>query len=617
MRDSEDRRTGRLRAGSRRGAACLAAVCLAACGDATGPDPTGCVVEEGGAAARLALMPGEICAVAAEDAGALVLPGSPESARYLVAVQSASRVAGATASLRFELEGAAGTAPAGSRTSPSAAPVPEPEHPRFDLELRFRRNARLALRDARPLRAGADPSARGGGRAAFAPAERAAAPGDTVVFTNTVDADLNVDCQGLHDITAVVKGVGEEIGIVEDVEASGPVEDLAYAGLLETLEELVFPVDTAYFGAPADLDGNGIVWMLFTPVVNRATPRGSLTRIAGFFNPSDLSDPATCPGSNRGELLYLLAADPDGRFSDPVGPEFATTRALGVAAHELEHLISAERRIVKGGGSFADLEDAWLGEGLAHSAETAVGLRAAGLAPGGNHDFAGLSADRPVFDTYHLANFRRAGFYLNDTDGTPALGNMGGGDPGGMASLRMRGFAWLLLRWFADQYAPEAPGLLGGPREEALFRDLAGGGGRRDRGIDNLERVAAAAGGPSAWAALLDRWALVPLADDAPGVTDPAARIPSLDLPDLFAGLNAEFGDRDPFRDRYPLTPTHVTLRETTSVGIDFDISAAAGRYFDLESQDGHPEVRVALTTPAGSAVPASARTRLVLQRIR
>ena len=357
--------------------------------------------------------------------------------------------------------------------------------------------------------------------------------------------------------------------------------------------------------------------MLFTPAVNRTTSRRGTTRISGFFNPADLAHPESCEASNGGEVLWLLAADPDGRYSKPVPRSFITSRAIGVVAHELEHLISAERRTVIGGGTFADLERTWLSEGLAHSAETFVGMFVAGLRPGANYGFAELTADSDAFLSYQFSNFRRAAFFLGDPHGTPALGDEEGRDPSGVSSLAMRGFGWLLLRWLADQYAVGAGGLLGGPPEEAIFRDLAGGGPGRARGVENLERVAASLGAPGDWEALLSTWALSPLADDVGGRSPGSTQITSVNLRDVFAELHRVVEGEEPFRRPFPLFATEIGLAADTDVRVEFDLNAAAARYFVLESEGPHPAVGLRLTKLAGGRRFGSAGVGFVIARTR
>lgn len=593
------------------------------CSDGTGPAVTSCGAlsspsQTSPSGPTLALSPGQICTLHGADAAALQVASSPTAAQYIVVIQSASRVPSARVSLRLE---AKGPLPSASRVSNAVVTVSvsppdlqaRGEEIASQQELRFRANARAALRDAQPLRS---PDGEHG-RAPASLVRAQLALGDTMVFTNTVTADLEVECAGIHDVVTVVRALGSSFGIIEDVEAAGPVTASEYAALLDVLENSVFPVDTTYFGAPADLDNNGIVWLMFTPVVNRVTRRGSATRVSGFFNPSDLSSPASCAGSNEGEILYVVAADPSGRFSDPVLASFATTRAIGVAAHELEHLIAAQRRVTIGGGSFADLEDSWLSEGLAHSAETAVGLRVAGLPPGQNLGFGELTANSEAFDSFHFANFRRAGFHLLDTNGTMALGTASGADPGGVSSLEMRGFSWLLLRWLVDQYAPAGGGLLGGAAEELIYRDLVSGGPSRARGVANIERVAAGLGAPGEWSTLLALYGLAPAADDLAGATARSTQVTTFQLRDAYAGLNQQSSAEDPFKNSFPLVSSNVSMSESTNVGVDFDVLASTGRYFVFESPGPHPPISLTLKTSSGGAVPGSAEAQFVVLRTR
>ena len=611
----------------------LATLTPLACADATGPAGPAdelCPLAVGRGATRvtLSLAAGEMCVLPAGGVQVVEIGAGNAAARYLMVVQSALRRPGATTRLRLD---ARARGAAAARVPPLVAPARvlpadafgfEQDRRRLEdasrADLTFRMNARRAVRGARPLRAvRAAPPDPGIVRANQAPA--APTPpsvGDTVIFSNAVHPNLDVDCDGIHDVTAVVRAVGPNFAIVEDLDGAGVVTGGRYEAVLGSLERSVRPVLSAYFGEPADIDGNGVVWVLFTPVVNRTTPRDSNTRILGFFNPADLADPEDCAASNGGEILYLLAADPDGRFSRPVPLSYATTGAVGVAAHELAHLISAERRTVLAGGSFASLEETWLSEALAHSAETFVGMSGAFLSPGGNYGFAELSANSANFGTYLFPNFRRSAFYMLGPHRTPVLGDAYARDPDGISSLAMRGFGWLFLRWFADQYATQGGGRLGGAAEEAIFHDLAGGGPARTRGVENVERVARAHGAPGAWEDLLAAWALVPIADDLPGAPS-ATQVKTVNLRDVFAALHRELEGRAPFARAFPLEAMDIPLADGTDARIDFELAASTGYYFQFESDGPHPEVRLRLTTQAGLAVPSSEAVRIVVLRTR
>lgn len=282
--------------------------------------------------------------------------------------------------------------------------------------------------------------------------------GDTLRFFMAVQPDLSVDCQDTDNvIAAVVRDVGDGFALVEDTAVTPGLMD--YDALNFELDEIVFPTATEYWGTPADLDENDRVIVLFTAEVNRLTEEGSDTFIAGFFWPGDLSTQSACPASNAGEILYLLAPDPAGEFGDAVSADAARRNARGVVAHEFQHLLTAQQRVTKGGGSFADLENTWLSEGFAHIAEEVAGLAVGGFTVGSNITFSqALQSEQHVtaFNSYHLSNFVRLAHFFTDPSNTRTLADE---DPGGFGSLRLRGWGWILLRWVADQYA--GPGSLG------------------------------------------------------------------------------------------------------------------------------------------------------------
>ena len=596
------------------------AVSIGACGSGPIEPPPGSDCA-GISSGSLSLALGESCLLRAGDATAFVLSAAAGVRDYLIAVQSASEVPGATTSVRLTAMGPGGQgAGALQEPVPGAAILPSPAEVEASLsELRLRRNAIEELRrvGARPYR-----PARGASPPLAARAIRAvAAPGDTVILANSVESGLSVSCDSERTVTAVVQASGQRFSLLEDVDVAGSFSEADWMELSDELDELVFPVDSAYFGEPADIDGNGRVFVLFTADVNRLTPRGSSTIIAGFFNPSDLSDRESCPASNQAEILYLLAPDPAGRFSDPVSVAGAKANARGVTAHELQHLITAEQRVIIGGGSlFFDLEDTWLSEGLAHTAESVVGLHVAGFGTRADLTFDQLASSATTFSAYHRANFRRLGQYLFDPDGTLALGDANGFDPGGISSLEMRGFAWTFLRWLADHYAPATPpGIVPGSAESAFFRELSTGGPEHLSGIENLLRAVRVVSGQSkSWEDLLAEYAPAPALDGSgPGALDPRAQIPTWQLRDIFAGLNAAFPEKVPFTRVYPLAPSLIPLSELTNASVSFELAASAAHYFLLESGAPPPEILVEVRTPTGAPLPVSAKTQVLIVRTR
>ncbi len=583
---------------------------------------------------RASLDLGETCVLRGSDARSLDLTSARGAREYRLAVQSASEVPGAVSSMRLAILGP--DAPAQATVVPPVSPARAPgvaelgaeAASRLELEFRARARRELGRVGARVYRPGGPGEERPGPPEPGLARARSVPPtvGQLVTFRNSVSPDLDVECDRDEPTPATVRAVGQRFAIAEDLTVAGPVSDAAYASLLQELDDVVFPVDSAYFGPPADLDGNERVWVFFTRIVNRVTPPGSSTFVVGFFNPSDLADRADCAASNQGEVLYLLAADPGGVFADPVTPAFAMTNARGTTAHELQHLLAAEQRTVFNDGTlFADLEDTWLSEGLAHTAETIAGLQLQGLSTRSNLSFlalggfVALGGQTSTFNAYHLANFRRLSEYLADPTGTLALGNPAGNDPGGLPSLKMRGFGWLFLRWLGDHFGPGSPaGILSGSGEEALFRELTDGGPDLLTGTANVERAVQVLAGATQWGDLFGEYAVAPIADDDVPIQVPQRlQIRSFDLRDIFGGLHEALPTLSEFGVEYPLAAVTETLARSTNRAFDFDLGASTAGYLILRSDGPHPAVSIQLTTPTGAEVPLSARPQLTVVRTR
>ncbi|HKK07401.1 MAG TPA: hypothetical protein VKA44_00800, partial [Gemmatimonadota bacterium] len=371
-----------------------------------------------------------------------------------------------------------------------------------------------------------------------------------------------------------------------------------------------------YFGDPADLDGNGRIVLLLTPRVNALTPRGSAAIVGGFFLPIDLVDAGdatggglqgpdgqTCPASNEGEILYLPVPDPQGAYSDAQRVDQVLRPDRNAMAHELQHLISAEQRLVVGGGTFDDIEEVWLGEGLSHVAEEVVGLSELSLGPGQNVTWDQVSTDPgrlKTFNAFELDDFARLFYFMAQPGAAPVLSTT---DPGGIASLQMRGFAWSFLRWLADRQG-------GQTAQEAFFRSLARGGSSRSRGIANIEQATG-----ERWHDLVSGYALALAVDDgAPGATDARYQFPSWNLPSIFGGLNSNPSSGSRFPLAYPLAVTSLGF-ETAAV--DFDTHASTSAYFQLRSaSDGPPPLALQLASQSGGAPPASTSPHVLVLRL-
>lgn len=576
------------------------------------------------------------------DFECIQLDTASDGRAYRVVVQSASRSPRASTPLRLLTR----SGPESGAGEPTAAVSPirldEPATSFLDLspeeiasswEIRLRTSARRELRrrGARPARVRGGP---GGGARRRLPAAAAAAPeeGDTARFFVPIRSDLSISCSDTTSVvTAVARAVSPQVVIYEDTAAPSPgFDDADWTQLRDEFADVVLPVDTAYFGSPVDIDGNGRIIALFTPEVNKLTPAGSEGFIGGFFLPTDLADSGdeegdgtaaggTCSASNEAELVYLAVADPDEEFGSRPNRAEAIRSARSVMAHEVEHLLSAEERIFKrdlgpNEDPFADLESVWLGEGLAHLAEELAGLKFNGLRERENLDFADVAgSERKTegFNAFHINNFGRGRRFMINPARTVALAQE---DPGDVESLEMRGFGWLFVRWLGDHEGPEgSSGPLSGSDEQKLFRELSRGGPEAATGVDNVLRAVESVGGTAtSWASLLaDFAAALALDDDVSGVPERNTYL-TWNLRDVYAGLNRELPN--PFEEEYPL---RVTESGFENAAFDFDVRSSAEAYFELGADGGSPPLSVELTGANGGPVPPSAEMQVIVVRIR
>src|SRR5258705_3153746 len=145
-------------------------------------------------------------------------------------------------------------------------------------------------------------------RAARSVASSAPQVGD--LFTVNVSTDA---CTNIQDRGARVVAIGTQAIVLADtLNPTGGFSAADYQRFAARFDTLVYPLDVGNFGAPADIDGNGKIVILFTGAVNELTPANSSSYVGGFFYGRDLfptSDSPQlpgCAGSNVGEMFYLL-----------------------------------------------------------------------------------------------------------------------------------------------------------------------------------------------------------------------------------------------------------------------------------------------------------------------
>lgn len=279
-------------------------------------------------------------------------------------------------------------------------------------------------------------------------------------------------CAANHftSVNATVKYVSTRaILYLDDAAPSGGFTDTDFQEIATEFDNLIYPTDVDYFGTPSDLDSNSRIIILYTALVNKLTEQGSNGFVGGFFFVGDLFPVAQCAQSNVAEIFYALAPDPTGTINNNVRTT-ATVRqgTRGTLAHEFQHMINGAERFRNPGTEH--FESTWLDEGLAHYAEDLNGRVLRGFTETGNYTDAQMRVNINDYAAFFFQNFARFRFYLADPgklSPTSALAD---------TSLAVRGAAWSLVRYSADQYAP-------GGDIKAFIRSLIPG---PDTGVVNL-----------------------------------------------------------------------------------------------------------------------------------
>jgi len=389
-------------------------------------------------------------------AGSSICLTNTGAAEYLVhaffasSVPSAKTVVGITG---FGITTPAGS-PAGSSPAPVAGgggvltlsakagnvvTVPDPAR-QLDLQLRELERTVLAPRMA----------------SARAAMRRRSASFATVPPTVGQILPFNVGL-GCSSATASIRG-GRVVAVTNSAivvaDTGNPTDgftDAEYQSFGVAFDTLVNPLDTAAFGAPTDIDGNGHIILFYTRAVNERTPAGGAGGfIEGYFNSRDLF-PTTatpsiqaCTGSNVAEMFYVIVPDPAGTINGNVHTKASVLGStVGVTAHEYQHLINAARRIyVNNADAF---EEVWLNEGLSHMAEELIYYRAAGLTPRQNINQASVRTSQKrvdAFNQYMGGDISLYQLFLRaPTTSSPYANN---------DSLETRGATWAFLRYAAD-----------------------------------------------------------------------------------------------------------------------------------------------------------------------
>ena len=184
---------------------------------------------------------------------------------------------------------------------------------------------------------------------------------------------VNFNTHEQYIVQSTLRAIGEFCYIfVEDSEWLRTVNEETVRSVRRAFDDAtpadsnrgIYEIETALFGAPPDIDGDQRIYLLLLDIRDKAT-RGS-NFVAGFFSPinqhrgvlrhPELGIPVR---SNELDMLYL--------DTDPLNA--GSEKALGVLAHEFEHLIHWRHD---------PNEEIWINEGCAEYAMFICGYRVTG-----------------------------------------------------------------------------------------------------------------------------------------------------------------------------------------------------------------------------------------------
>ncbi|MGH7469436.1 MAG: IPT/TIG domain-containing protein [Longimicrobiales bacterium] len=369
------------------------------------------------------------------------------------------------------------------------------------------------------------------------------------------------------NVTAEVKAISQHAIIYQDVDApGGGFTASQFQQLGSAFDAPTQEIDVAVFGEPSDIDANGKVIILLTPIVNELTPRNSSGFVAGFFYGCDLQTRAQCSGTNSSEIFYLFVPDPTGRHGDARSAQAVMNAALPVLAHEFQHMISF--------GARRSLDALWLSEGLAHHAEDLVA------------DEYRRRGDLATATLFASPNHTRATLFLRQANKRSLLSEE---LPG---SLEQRGAGWLLVKYLAGHY--------GG---NTLLRNLA------RSTLVGVPNVTAATG--QTWSTVFSDWAVALYADDAPELNGV-----QLNARHTFNNIN--------MRQTFSPTPSSTYPLSLGEGGFSSDIlyngvlAASAQIYLMLRAASAPLRpINLVFSGPRGGAFAADAAPQLTILRVR
>lgn len=536
-----------------------------------------------GSAGLVALQPLEGVTVSGTELGDCLRLGG-DGARYLLVPQSAATSnGGRTISYRVSIGSATITADIEMlRWAAPAAPQAQlaqtvPLDRRFDHTLREREA--LLAREARAAHEIQPSLGVVGARAAVA------APSVGSQRTFQVLSDLTGNA--FKRVTARLRYAGEHILIYVDNDSPpGGFSDAELNRLGDLFDQTLYELTVQRLGAESDIDGNGRVIHLLTPVVNELTSTAQCQSsgfITGFFYGLDLLPRQE--SSNRGEVFYSIVPDSLAQRSCEHTRAQVQRLVPATFVHELQHMISFAHHVLARGGG---VEALWLNEALSHIAEELVGktYEAKFPPPAGRTNPDQLFPDSAQgFLTPNIQNAQR---YLSESKSHSVT------ELSGTGALAERGAGWLFLRWLGDQ------------KGEGIYARLVQ---TAKTGTQNVEDKAG-----ETFAGLFGDFATAMYTDSLPGVPrtaiPPRLRLTSRNLRQLFKRLaDLDTSGRTPV---FPIAPRTLVAGQ----GIGETIKPGTMAYFLVTTQPGQGPITVRFSRLDDSAFPAEDQAQIGVFRL-
>jgi hypothetical protein len=391
------------------------------------------------------------------------------------------------------------------------------------------------------------------------------------------------------DVTGIVRQVSARAVVVEDTTVIGAFSDADYALIAANFDNPIYDTDVTYFGAPGDIDQNGgRVVLLYSGGVNKLSDSYAQGFIAGFTCPLDLG----FPGGNDAEMFYLMVPDPGGDLTsapaDGISKEEVLRFTDNTVAHEFQHLINAQ---TGNGGA----QDIWINEGLSHLAEEVVGHAINGVDPGTNlgpDELLATPEEVDIFNTWYLNNWYNLAQYLQAPSDTAALLNAE--DPRDSNTFRMRGSAWMFLRYVLDRTENGTAGE--STKTQALIQSAA---------LDSRDAVTNVFG--TDFNRLATDWAGMLVIEDRDDVqADPVLELSSYQMRAIY--------DDPHLGGRFPLLQVPLSL--ASSSNLDAELFTATGLYVTLSTGSSVGQTQLSLVDSAtGAELDSSVEPRLVIVR--